>query len=100
MTNAEAVNRIVSRVRELADEQGLQGLKVTTETDGTTTFAHETISVHLFESARELHVRGPGSASAVQIDADADSTGQLSQTFVGSGAESILGLLHTRFPAQ
>jgi len=100
VTNAEAVILIVSRVRKLADEQGLGDLRVTTETDGTTTFAHEMISVHLFEAARELHVRGPGSARATQIDADANSSGQLSQTFVGSGAERILGLLDTRFSAQ
>lgn len=97
MTNAEAVIRIVSRVSELADEQGLRGLKVSTETDGTTTFQHESISVHLFEADRELHVRGPGSGRAVQIVADADSTGQLSQTDAASGAKTIVNLLRAGF---
>jgi hypothetical protein len=99
MTNAEAVIQIVSRVGELAQEQGLRGLTVTTETDGTTTFARETISVHLFESGRELHVRGPSSARAAQIDADADSTGRLSSTSVSAGAERIVGLLRSGYPA-
>jgi hypothetical protein len=99
VTNAEAVVRIVSRVGELADEQGLQQLKVSTETDGTTTFQHGDISVHLFEADRELQVRGPGSARAAQIDPDADSTGQLKEAAVGGGAETIVAILRSRFPA-
>jgi hypothetical protein len=100
MTNAEAVLRIISRVGEIADEQGLRGLKVTTETDGTTTFARDAVSVHLFESKRELHVRGPGSERAAQIDTGAVSTGQLSQTSVCEGADTILGLLVSGLPAS
>jgi hypothetical protein len=93
MTNAAAVLGIVSRVEELARRQGLRGLKITTERDGTTTFQHETVSVHLFEANRELHVRGPASAPAAQIEADADSTGQLSEGSVGAGASTIVELL-------
>jgi bifunctional ADP-heptose synthase (sugar kinase/adenylyltransferase) len=98
--NTEAVVRIASRVAELAREHGLDPLKVTRETDGTTTFAHESISVHLFETDRELYVRGPGSARAAQIDPDAESTGHLSQAAVGGAAETIVGFLRAGFPAS
>jgi hypothetical protein len=100
VTNTVAVIQIASRVEELAGQEGLSGLKIRTETDGTTTFAHEAISVHLFEADRELHIRGPGSAAAVQIDAAADATGQLSQTFVGAGASTIVALLRNELPAS
>ena len=97
MTNAEAVVRIVSRVGELAGERGLERLKISTETDGTTTFQSGDTSVHLFEADRELQVRGPGSARAAQIDPDADSTGQLKEAAVGNGAETIVGFLRSGF---
>jgi hypothetical protein len=100
MTNAAAVTRIVSRVSEIAGECGLRGLEITTETDGTTTFQHETVNVHLFEADHELHVRGPDSAAAAQIDGGADATGHLSQAGAETGAERIVALLRPRLSAS
>jgi hypothetical protein len=100
MTNAAAVTRIVSRVSEIADERRLRGLEITTETDGTTTFQRETVNVHLFEADRELHVRGPDSAAAAQIDGGADATGYLSQAAAETGAERIFAFLRPRLSAS
>ena len=98
MTNAQAVVRIVSRVAELGAQHQLPPVTVATETDGTTTFQLGAISVHLFESGRELNVRGPGSGRAVPIDPDNEAPGQLSEALVAEGAQTIIRLLRAKFP--
>ena len=96
MTNGEAVDRIVSHVAALAKEQGVRDLTVTTETDGTKTFRHKAVSVHLFESNRELHFRGPDSAPATRIVADAEGAERFSPALIGTGAQNIIALLQIR----